>query len=81
MQRSVFEVVCSEVGHVRIKGELATMIDSELDSIRVYRLSKASLDDVMELVASSAADSEQRQHGQLAQERQQIERADGPGRV
>ncbi|MFG2000431.1 CRISPR-associated endonuclease Cas2 [Spirillospora sp. NPDC048911] len=49
VQQSVFEVVCQEADKLRLVAALHQVIDSTLDSIRIYHLPARSLDDVEHL--------------------------------
>ena len=49
VQKSVFEVVCSNVQRVRLEHELAAVIDPSTDSIRFYQLPAHALDDVRQM--------------------------------
>jgi CRISPR-associated protein Cas2 len=46
VQKSVFEVVCADPDKPRLIAALASAIDSETDSIRIYHLPSRALDDV-----------------------------------
>jgi len=56
VQYSVFEVVCGEAAYVRMLGELSLLIDTAKDSVRIYRLPKAALDEVVELGQAAPVD-------------------------
>ena len=49
VQKSVFEVVCSEVQRVRLEHELAAVIDPATDSIRFYVLPGGALNAVLQI--------------------------------
>jgi len=49
VQKSVFEVVCSETDKVRMIAALQQTIDPTQDSIRIYRLPAHALDNVEHL--------------------------------
>ncbi len=46
VQKSVFEVVCRDADKPRIVAALATAIDHDHDSIRIYHLPARVLDDI-----------------------------------
>lgn len=49
VQQSVFEVVCRDTDKLRLLAALRNIIDPALDSIRIYRLPAAALNDVEHL--------------------------------
>jgi CRISPR-associated endonuclease Cas2 len=49
VQKSVFEVVIQEAHKPRLLAALQTTIDHQKDSVRIYRLPTAALDDVEHL--------------------------------
>ncbi|HEY9475514.1 MAG TPA: CRISPR-associated endonuclease Cas2 [Mycobacteriales bacterium] len=49
VQKSVFEVVCSEAQKLRLVARLLDIIDPDQDSVRLYRLPARLLDDVEHL--------------------------------
>jgi CRISPR-associated protein Cas2 len=49
VQQSVFEVVCRDTDKIRLTAALHNIIDPALDSIRIYRLPAAALNDVEHL--------------------------------
>ncbi|GAB3810819.1 CRISPR-associated endonuclease Cas2 [Micromonospora zhanjiangensis] len=49
VQKSVFEIVCTEAGKVRLVAALQATIQPAIDSVRIYRLPATSLDDVEHL--------------------------------
>jgi len=49
VQQSVFEVVCRDTDKVRLMAALAATIDPAHDSVRIYRLPSAALDNVEHL--------------------------------
>jgi CRISPR-associated protein Cas2 len=46
VQKSVFEVVCPETEKLRLVAELHNVIDTTLDSVRIYHLPARALNDV-----------------------------------
>ncbi|TWP51728.1 CRISPR-associated endonuclease Cas2 [Lentzea tibetensis] len=42
VQKSVFEVVCEPAQRVQLEADLARIIDTNLDSIRVYQLDRGT---------------------------------------
>lgn len=51
VQKSVLEIVCRETDKLRLVAELHQVIDTTLDSIRIYHLPAGALDDVEHLGA------------------------------
>lgn len=49
VQKSVFEVVCRDADKPRLAAALASIIDHDHDSVRIYRLPPRALDDVEHL--------------------------------
>ncbi len=49
VQKSVFEVVCSEADKLRLVAALQRVIDPTQDSVRLYRLPSRALDEVEHL--------------------------------
>jgi CRISPR-associated endonuclease Cas2 len=49
VQKSVFEVICGEADKHRLVAALQAVIKPDLDSIRIYRLPAAALDEVEHL--------------------------------
>jgi len=49
VQKSVFEVVCSEADKLRLVAALGRTIDHGSDTVRIYRLPAQALDDVEHL--------------------------------
>jgi CRISPR-associated protein Cas2 len=49
VQKSVFEVVCSEADKLRLVAALRRVIDPNQDSVRLYRLPSRALDEVEHL--------------------------------
>lgn len=49
VQKSVFEVVCRETDKIKLLAELHQVIDTTVDSIRIYHLPAHALDDVEHL--------------------------------
>lgn len=49
VQKSVFEVVCTEAQLVQLEHRLTETMDLSTDSIRIYRLPGRTLEDVREL--------------------------------
>jgi CRISPR-associated protein Cas2 len=56
VQKSVFEVVCREADKLRLVAELHQIIDTALDSIRIYHLPVRALDDIEHLGVPRDAD-------------------------
>jgi CRISPR-associated protein Cas2 len=55
VQKSVFEVVCTDVQRAHLEHALLSIIDATTDSIRIYPLSRRALDEVRHLGRSTAA--------------------------
>jgi CRISPR-associated protein Cas2 len=55
VQKSVFEVVCTDVQRAQLEHALFTTIDAACDSIRIYPLPRQTLDSVHHLGRSTAA--------------------------
>jgi CRISPR-associated protein Cas2 len=55
VQKSVFEVVCTEPQLLRLEHALNKIIDAEADSVRIYKLSDRALQLVRHLGASQPA--------------------------
>jgi CRISPR-associated protein Cas2 len=56
VQKSVFEVVCREADKLKLVAELHQIIDTTLDSIRIYHLPARALDNIEHLGVPRDAD-------------------------
>ncbi|WP_326635906.1 CRISPR-associated endonuclease Cas2 [Streptosporangium sp. NBC_01755] len=56
VQKSVFEIVCSEADKLRLVAALTHTIDHSSDTVRIYRLPAQALDDVEHLGIRRAID-------------------------
>jgi CRISPR-associated protein Cas2 len=55
VQKSVFEVACSDSQRLRLEYALAKIIDAHADSIRIYRLTEGTFQSVRHLGISQQA--------------------------
>jgi len=49
VQKSVFEIVCTEPQRTLLEHRISQVIDDTLDSIRIYQLPQHTLDDIRHL--------------------------------